>query len=262
MKKLSTSLFLTFAVVAATSVGCGSSPGGGGGGKKLVPSDTGFFDGSVAGILGAWYSYGDWYNPAPGAGDCGTMNMGMFTEAQCSHISSPIPGDPFTNAGDGKMCTTGTAAKVIMDATGATAYSAIWGAGIGFDLNNGGTDDGGTGAKLAWDATSNGVTGFRFTIDMPPIGGQMRVEFPTNAAPGVTDINSAYWGGETMNLSPFTKAGTYSFHWADVGGPMYLTPHMAFDKTKIVSMQFHVVTNTSSAIDFNYCIRDLFALTD
>ena len=28
------------------------------------------------------------------------------------------------------------------------AYSAIWGAGIGFDLNNGGTDDGGTGVKL------------------------------------------------------------------------------------------------------------------
>ena len=260
MKKLSTSLFLTFAVVAATSLGCGSKSTGSGG-IKLVPSDMGFFDGSNdAGILGAWYSYGDWYNPAAGAGDCAVL--GMFSAAQCSQITSPIPGDPYLNAGDGKMCTTGTAAKVIMDSTGATAYSAIWGAGIGFDLNNGGTDDGGTGAKLAWDAAMNKVTGFRFTIDTPPIGGQMRVEFPTNAAVGVTDINSAYWGGETMNLSPFTKAGTYEFHWADVGGPMYLTPHMAFDKTKIVSMQFHVVTNTSSAIDFNYCIHDLYALTN
>jgi hypothetical protein len=47
-----------------------------------------------------------------------------------------------------------------------------------------------------------------------------------------------------------------------VGGPMYLTPHMPFDKTKILSMQFHVVTNTSSSIPFTYCISNLQALTD
>jgi len=261
MKKLSISFLLTFGVIAATSMGCGSSKGGGGKGIPLVASDIGFFDGSnEAGVLGAWYSYGDWYNPAPGAGDCAVM--GMFTADQCSQITTPVPGQPFTNAGDGKMCTKGTAAKVIADSTGATAYSAIWGAGIGFDLNNGGTDDGGTGMKAAWDATAHMVTGFSFNIDSPPVGGQMRVEFPTNAATGVTDINSAYWGGETMNLSPFTKAGTWSFHWADVGGPMYLTPHMAFDKTKIISMQFHVVTNTSSAIPYTFCISNLRALQD
>jgi hypothetical protein len=161
------------------------------------------------------------------------------------------------------MCTSGTAAKVINTAgTTTPAYSAIWGAGIGFDLNNGGTDDGGTGEKLPWDATAHGVTGFSFHIDTPPVGGQMRVEFPTSVAIGTTDINAAYWGGATMNLSPFNKAGDYSFHWTDVGGPMYLANAMPFDKTKILSMQFHVVTNTSSAIDFSYCISNLRALTD
>jgi hypothetical protein len=264
MKKLSITLALA-GVAAATSMGCGSSKnnnpgdgGGGGAGIDLTPSADGFIDGTnAAGIKGAWYSYGDWYAGMPtmaGAGDC--VSKGPFTVDQCSSITSPIPGAPFTNTG-GQMCTMGTAAKVLD-----MNYSAIWGTGIGFDLNNGGTDDGGTGVKEAWDATAHGVTGFSFHIDTPPTGGQMRVEFPTNAVVGTTDINSAYWGGESMDLSPFNKGGDYSFHFADVGGPKYLTPHMPFDKTKIISMQFHVVTNTSSAIPFSYCISNLRALTD
>ena len=268
MKKLSLTLTLAALGVAATTMGCGSSgskpnPGDGGGtGILLVPSTDGFFDGTnQAGILGAWYSYGDWYGGMPAAAMGGDCPAGGFTEAQCSAIASPTPGQPFMNTA-GAMCTNGTAAKVIMDAAGATAYSAIWGAGVGFDMNNGGTDDGGTGVKGTWDASAHGVTGFSFHIDSPPVGGNMRVEFPTGVAIGTTDINAAYWGGADMNLSPFTAGGTYSFHWADVGGPKYLTSPTPFDKTKIMSMQFHVVTNTSSTIPFGYCITDLRALTD
>jgi len=265
MKKLSIILTLAAVGVATTNLGCSSSPGGtnngdggpSGAGDPVVPSPEGFLDGSnAAGILGAWYSYGDWYGGTPAVamgGDCPKAN---FTEAQCSSIATPIPGQPFTNV-DGKMCTSGTAAVVVE-----MNYSAIWGTGIGFDMNNGGTDDGGTGIKQSWDAAMHNVTGFSFHIDMPPTGGQMRVEFPTNAVPGTTDINAAYWGGEGANLSPFTKTGDYSFKWADVGGPMYLTPHMPFDKTKILSMQFHVVTGTSSPIPFNYCISNLRSLHD
>jgi hypothetical protein len=262
MKKLSISLNLTLAVVAvATSIGCGGNGatnnndgGGSGTGIPLIPSADGFFDGTnEAGILGAWYSYGDSYDDVDGMGDCPTAG---FTAAECSAITSPVPGQPFTNTG-GSMCTMGTAAKVLM-----MNYSAIWGTGIGFDLNNGGTDDGGTGVKGSWDATAHNVTGFSFHIDMPPVGGQMRVEFPTSVAMGTTDINAAYWGGAGNNLSPITASGDYSFKWADVGGPMYLPSPMPFDNTKILSMQFHVVTNTSSSIPFNYCISNLRALTN
>jgi len=272
MKKFSMSLLLTmFALTSAAEIGTGCSSGGGKGGSggdggmnpgAIVPNADGFYDGTnSAGILGAWYAYGDWWgNPDPtmaampiaGMGDCPTK--GMYTEAQCSSIMTPTPGTPFANTG-GTMCTTGTVAKVID-----MMYSAIWGAGIGFDLNNAGAD-GGTG-KNAWDATMHNVTGFSFHIDTPPTGGQMRVEFPTNAVPGTTDINAAYWGGEGNNLSPIKNGGDYSFHWADVGGPMYLSPHMPFDKTKIQSMQFHVVSNTSSTIPFTYCISNLTPLTD
>jgi hypothetical protein len=269
MKKFSLHLFLSaVGLAAALNIGCSSGKGDGGGtGIALTPSTDGFFDGTnEAGILGAWYSYGDWYGGTPATGGMGDCKVkGGFDQAVCSVIETPIPGEKFTNTG--KMCTKGTAAVVIKDATMAFAYSAIWGAGIGFDLNNAGTDDGGTGAKGAWDATAHNVVGFSFTIDTPPTGGQMRVEFPTNAIPGTTDINSAYWGGATMGLSPFNKGGDYSFMFDDVpagngvGGPMYLTGATPFDRTKIQSMQFHVVTNTSSAIPFEYCISNLKALT-
>jgi hypothetical protein len=267
MKKLSMNvMLLAVGMAAAANIGCksdsnGGDGGGGGGGIALVPSADGFFDGTnEAGILGAWYSYGDWWGGTPTMGGMGDCPKGGFTQAQCSTIDTPMPGAPFANTGS--MCTKGIAAKVGMDAAGMTAYSAIWGTGIGFDLNNGGTDDGGTGQKLPWDATAHGVTGFSFHIEGPPLGGQMRVEFPTSVAIGTTDINAAYWGGATMNLSPFTTSGDYSFRWAQVGGPSYLATPMPFDNTKILSMQFHVVTNTSSTIPFDYCISNLRALTD
>ena len=273
MKKLSIGLLSTFAVFAAatgtTVTGCGGSGGSGnpgtggtsgGAGKPIVPNADGFNDmnGNMVGIVGAWYAYGDWYGgadpamPVAGGGDC--------LDEGCLH-RRPVQLD---HDADARRAVRQRRRQDVHQGHGGQGldmmYSAIWGAGIGFDTNNLGSD-GGTG-KNAWDASANGVTGLSFHIDNPPTGGQMRVEFPTNAVPGTTDINAAYWGGETMNLSPFTKTGDYSFHWTDVGGPMYLTPHMPFDKTKIVSVQFHVVTNTSSSIPFDYCISNLRALSD
>jgi hypothetical protein len=49
------------------------------------------------------------------------------------------------------------------------AGSAIWGAGIGFDLNNPGRAEGGTGEKLPWDATAHDITGFSFNVESPPV---------------------------------------------------------------------------------------------
>src|SRR5262249_28538620 len=155
--------------------------------------------------------------------------------------TTPVPGQPFTPT-NGAMCTSGTVAKVIpMPGSQSPDYSAIWGAGIGFDLNNAGTADGGSNQKLPWDATAHNITGFSFHIDTPPTGGKMRVEFPTGVTPGTTDIKSAYWGGATANLSPFTKEGDYAFHFTDVGGPSYVMSPPPFDKTQILSMQFHIV---------------------
>ena len=73
----------------------------------------------------------------------------------------------------------------------------------------------------------------------------MRVEFPTAAAIGTTDVDAAYWGGAGNNLSPIQKGGDYSFHFEDVGGPMYLTAPPAFDKTKILSATIWLASSAS-----------------
>jgi hypothetical protein len=223
-------------IVAVAGIGCGSGPPPP---QQPQPSSNGCFDGSNdAGIVGCWYAYGD------------------CTADQCSTVTAPVPGQPFPGM-NGLMCTEGTAAKAV-----GTAGSAIRGTGIGFDLNNPGAADGGVGEKLPWDATAHGITGFVFQIDTPPVGGNMRVEFPTSAEIGTTDVNAAYWGGATANLSPINSGRTYSFHWADVGGPMDLTSPPPFDKTKILSMQFHVVSNDVAPIPFSYCISNIRALKD
>lgn len=263
MKKFSVSIF---ALLAMASLACSSKPNntadGGGGGLVLMPDMNGFMDGTVAGVLGAWYSYGDSYKVAtpPVAGNPGDCQTAGFAVADCSTATSPAFGAPFTNTG-GKMCLTGTAA-VVMNSN----YSAIWGVGLGFDFNNAGTGDAGAtagnGNKLPWDATTQKVTGFKFTVANVPTGGNMRVEFPFTEQ-YMTD--APYWMGAANNLSPITEDGTYSFKWTDVTGPMYLTSPTppTFDPTMIISAQFHVVTNTNGPIAINnLCVSDVTLTTD
>jgi hypothetical protein len=267
MKKLS---LCTFVILAATSVACSSNPpsgttgtgGSGGGGTSgamvLMPDANGFMSGTVANVIGAWYSYGDSYNTANAnnLGDCQTAG---FTTSQCSTATSPLFGAPFANT-NGKMCLTGTAAAVIA-APGSTtpAYSAIWGVGIGFDFQNAGVGDAGASAgngnKLPWSATANGITGFKFDISGVPTGGNLRVEFPFKTQMG---SDAPYWGGMANNLSNITADGTYSFKWTDVTGPMYLTNPPPFDPTMIISAQFHVVSNTKGPITIsNMCVSNV-----
>jgi hypothetical protein len=270
MKKLS---LCAFAILAATSVACGGKGTGGTGGSGgttggmvLMPDANGFMSGTVAGVLGAWYSYGDSYKDG-GPGNC---QMAGFTVDQCSSATSPAFGQPFTNTG-GKMCLSGTSATTIA-APGSTtpAYSAIWGVGIGFDFNNAGTGDAGASAgngnKLPWDATMYGVTGFKFDITGIPLGGNMRIEFPFS---GMSGTDAPYWGGMANNLSipggsgMTTSDGTYSFKWTDVNGPMYATNPPAFDTTHIISAQWHVVSNTKGPITIdNMCVSNVTLTTD
>lgn len=273
MKKFS---LCAFAVLAAASVACSSSspmpgPDGGGspGGMVLMPDDNGFMSGTVAGVTGAWYSYGDSYNTANAnnLGDCQTAG---FTDDQCSKATSPAFGAPFTNTG-GKMCLTGTAATTIA-APGSTtpAYSAIWGVGIGFDFNNAGVGDAGASAgngnKLPWNATTYNITGFKFDISGVPLGGNIRVEFPFM---GQSGNDAPYWGGMANNLSipgatgTSTSDGTYSFKWTDVTGPMYATNPPKFDPSMIISAQWHVVSNTKGPVTVdNMCISNVTLTTD
>src|SRR5882672_7194478 len=198
MKQLANCLSLVLLGSAAIAAGCstsantptdGSAGGTGGTGgmsmlQALPPDSTGFVDVAATGmtmIKGAWYAYGDGIG-ADGTtttGDC--ESKGMHAVTDCSSITTPSFGT-FPNMA-GKMCTSGTAAKIINVVGAATPdYNNLWGAGIGLDLNNGGAGDSGAVAvKMPYNATANKVIGMAFDIDTVPLT-NLRVEFPTSTA--------------------------------------------------------------------------------
>jgi hypothetical protein len=257
-------LFLVGSI--ALAAGCSSGKetpagDGGAGGTGMIngialPADpTGWVDRMSSGttmIQGAWYGYGDGAGAdgMSSSGDC--VKLGMHLPSQCSVIMTP-PFGSFPNTA-GKMCTKGTAALVLPMA-GMTAgdYTNMWGAGIALDLNNSGGD---ASVKAPYNATANHVTGFGFTLDKLPLAG-IRVELPTMT----TGTSSAFWGGDMNAPSPL-HVGRNEFHWADVRGPFYITTPPAFDPTTIMSLQFHVATNTASDSPYDFCISDLTALTN
>jgi hypothetical protein len=267
--------------LAAMTAGCASSPpagqgttgkGGGGGSATtgsggtsgggsltaLTPDMTGYVMAPAAiGIMGAWYGYGD------GAGSDGTTATGDCEKAghpvtACSSITTPMFGSfPPSPPTSSKMCTTGTVEKVIdiVGMAGMADYTAMWGSGIGLDLNNGG---GANAVKMPYNATAAGVLGFAFDIDAVPLTG-IRVEFPTPSTGTTAAIYKP--GDSTTNFASPLVAGHNEIRWADIMAPSYVMNATAFDPTMIVSVQFHVPSSTSASANYTFCIDNFSAIT-
>jgi hypothetical protein len=235
-----------------TSSGTGGTGSGTGGtvstgeGVALPPDATGWVDKgmNMAGVQGAWYAYGDGAENGVPPGSC--QKAGHMT-SECSVITMPAAG-MFANVG-GKMCTSGTVAKVI-NLVGGTMpdWSNIWGAGIGLDLNNSG---GATAVKEEFDASA--YKGISFDIDTPPLAG-LRVEFPSKATEG-TAAGADFWGATKDYGNSPVVAGTNVITWDAIKGPT-ATPH-TFDKAHILSIQFHVPASDKASAMFSYCISNL-----
>jgi hypothetical protein len=247
--------------------GQGGAAGAGGappGGLLISPDRNGAFDGSnAAGVVGAWWSTGDDYaspgmGNVAGAGDCPRAG---FAQSQCSAIMSPDPLAPTfaPDPGGRGMCTSGVSAMVLPDSTGQPAWSAIWGNIIGFTLNTPAVDANGNVPHAPtgqYDAVARGITGFAFDLDGSVSA--VRVAFQTQG----TENSPAYWGGAFMDVSPVAGPGHYAIHWADVGGPAYVTAPAPFDPSKLEAIQFHVPATAFEARPYSYCIRNTTLLTD
>ena len=272
MKHLVTAFSFLLVGSLAVATGCSStssgnkSDGGGTGGSAgatcpgipLMYDLTGFVDKANTGtsnIGGAWYAYGDGIGPdgMTATGDC--EKTGLHQASDCSHITKPSFGSfPVT---DGKLCTSGTVAKVLnLASNGMPDYTNMWGAGIGLDLNNAGGDGG---VKMPYNATANGVTGLCFNIDTVPLG-DFRVEFPTPT----TTTGAAFWVSSPGNTASPVKAGKNEIRWKDVVGPFYLYPSNPppLDPTTLLSVQFHLATNIASSADYAFCLSGITALTN
>ena len=249
------------------STGTGGSTGSGGSsgvpGDPLVSSATGFVsDPVVTGVIGPWYSYADSIGSGASLASDDSANSdcvkkGGFATSACSVVDSPKGGQPFvpTDMATSKMCTMGTAAKVINGTSGSPDYSDLWGAGIALDFNNPGGD---AGAKSDLDLSKFKGVEFDFSGDLIP-NNQMRVNFPFTGEHG---SDSPYWMGDTNASSPLA-VGHMKVNFSDVGGPAYLknqtppTTPPPFDKTKVQSIQFQVFTVTSSSTPYSFCVANL-----
>lgn len=251
----------------ATTSGTGGTPGGGGAGGGggastltgvlLMPSATGFVDAASnsLGAVGAWYAYGDGYEGGAPPGKC--QGSGHMT-SECSAITAPAlpPGTAgFPPDAMNRMCTAGTAAKVLA-IPGMTAldYSNMYGSGIGLDLNNLGAN------KATFDATAKGVKGISFDIKFNKLSA-LRVEFATTDTDGST-AGADYWGAMPTGAYPNSpvKDGPNSLTWADVNTPgaaVAGAPPHVFKPNLIESIQFHVPTNMGAAVPYDFCISNL-----
>jgi hypothetical protein len=225
-----------------------------------VPDPTGYVSVTALGIQGAWYGYGDCWgtNGAP-PGNCETA--GGHPSSACSSITFPTAPSAsdageggavavFTQTTPGTMCLSGTAAKIIGSPPD---YSNIFGIGIGLDFNNVG------GVKMPYDAPTNKVTGFSFTVTGVPTGG-IRVELPTTDTTAMGSDSYAITvmrdGTYTADLMSGTAAPALSPSFAATG---FTEP--AFKPANLLSLQFHVVTNVTAAIPVaNLCVSNVSAI--
>jgi hypothetical protein len=115
MKTIAYLLMTPLAVALFVGGACGGARA-----DPLVSSATGFVSDTVTGVVGPWYSNADSIGPmaSPTNGTdfadspCG---KGGLTMDQCSNVVSPVGGQSFapTDMKSSKMCTNGTAAKII-----------------------------------------------------------------------------------------------------------------------------------------------------
>jgi hypothetical protein len=218
-------------------------------GVNLMPNEEGFMktDENALGIQGAWYSFG-----CAGA------------------VIEPKEGSRYDNPG--KMCFKGTAPMVTdQDGDGSLDYSTIWGAGIGFDLCA-------QSAEEAGDASVGdaGATPAKYPLSACPynpdlvtkmIGVGVRFSGTVNA----TELRVQFNEGDSVansyyKVTPAQVASGLSLK-VEFKDPLVKTHYNTklkpggADPNNILAVQFQVPTNDTAAVDWDFCVEEITALT-
>lgn len=169
--------------------------------------------------------------PADGWVDCATNTIGIQGAFYTydDGTSTITPAD--FSASGAEICASGTVAATASD---------IWGAGVGFNLNQ----DVGSDAANAWDATAAGVTGISFNVSALPTGGLLRLIYTSAGVDHCVEITAA--GQQTILFSE-----TAEECWSAGGG--------APAATTLESVKWQVAA-VSAEYSFDFCISDVAAV--
>lgn len=169
--------------------------------------------------------------PANGWVDCGTNTIGLqgsfFTYSDGTSTVEPAD---FADAGE-EICVTGMAAASGTD---------IWGAGVGFNLNQDVDSD----TANEWDATAAGITGISFNLSALPAGGLVRLIYASGGKDYCVEVEAA--GAQTVLFSATTEDC-----W-EAGGA-------APPETTLQAVKWQVAAMTD-AYTFDFCISDIKAV--
>ncbi len=176
------------------------------------------------GRQGAWYTYND---------------------ASMGGVQTPAGDEPFAPVEGGPM------PSLFMAHTDGSGFG-VWGAGLGFDLNNAGDEMGGPGVRMRYDGT--GFTGIGFNARGTPLRMKVLVEAIVPTATGgtcesATDCEDAHgvivplteeWAQYTIDFTELRQEG-----WGVAA---------EFDVATLMAVQFQVSANT----EFDFDIDNVF----
>jgi len=218
-------------------------------GVNLMPNAEGFMKtgDNELGIQGAWYSFG-----CAGA------------------VIEPKEGARYDNPG--RMCFKGTAPMVTdADGDGSLDYSTIWGAGIGFDLCAESEEE-------AADAgvTDAGIVPAKYPISTCPynadlatklIGVAVRFSGVVNA----TELRIQFNEGDNVansyyKVTPADVAASTVMK-VEFEDPLVKTHYNVklkpgdTDANNLLALQFMIPTNSTAAVDWDFCVDAIAAIT-
>lgn len=226
----------------------GGSMGGSGGTGTVaegvpLPIMDGWVDASMAiGIQGAIFAYGD-----------PTSKMGW--------MDNTLTGT--------QACLAGTAAKVDMTAPACAnkmftppavdCYGEFWGAAIGLNLNQpiDPVSMEGVDPPLTFDAGAKAITGFAFEISGTTVPTSLRFKVENS-----TGEFCNYGKKKAVMKGPNSFKFTELFDKCWVDGADTKNPNADGAKSNLIKIAWQVVTNTTAAVPFNYCVSNIRALTD
>jgi hypothetical protein len=188
--------------------------------------------------------------PTNGRVECTTNDFGIEGDWK---LNSSDPQLMTTNFTGSMVCGSGTIAQVIPTATsnGAPDFGRYWGGGLAFIMYNGSAGA----PALPYNATANGLTGIsaKITANTGTIPAQMRFKFK------MIGSNDSY----CKEVDGATSGQTIVLHTGDAVHDCWAPDNAStLDVTMIENYEVQVVSQTSMAVPFDFCLTEITALTN
>jgi len=188
--------------------------------------------------------------PTNGRVECATNDFGIEGDWKINSADPALITSAFTGS---MVCANGTIAQVVATTTsgGEPDFGRYWGGGIALIMHN----EGAGFLAQPYNATANGLTGIsvKITAGAKPIPAQMRFKFK------MTTSNESY----CIEVDGATSGQTVTLHTRDAKHNCWMPDTTStLDPTTIENYEVQVVSQTSMAVPFDFCLSEITALTD